>query len=40
VHQPEVARLTALVVALLVVAPVLCAAWTALLAGAFLVEFL
>jgi pimeloyl-ACP methyl ester carboxylesterase len=40
VHQPEVARLTALVLALVVVAPVVCAGRTALLAGAFLVEFL
>ena len=39
-HQPEVARYPALFVALLLAAPVLCAAWTALLAGAFLVEFL
>jgi pimeloyl-ACP methyl ester carboxylesterase len=40
VHQPEVARLTALVLALVVVAPVVCAGRTALLAGAFLIEFL
>jgi len=40
VHQPEVARLAALVLALVVIAPVVCAARTALLAGAFLVEFL
>ena len=39
-HQPEVARLTALVLALVVVAPVVCAGRTALLAGAFLVEYL
>lgn len=38
--QPEVARLTALVLAIAVVAPVVCAGWTALLAGAFLVEYL
>jgi pimeloyl-ACP methyl ester carboxylesterase len=40
VHQPEVARLTALVLALVVVAPVVCAARTAVFAGAFLIEFL
>jgi pimeloyl-ACP methyl ester carboxylesterase len=40
VHQPEVARLTLLVLALVVVAPVGCAGRTALLAGAFVVEFL
>jgi len=40
VHQPEVARYTALVLALVVAAPVVCAARNALLAGAFLVEFL
>ena len=39
-HQPEVARFTVLVLALAVVAPVACAGRTALLAGAFLVEFL
>ena len=39
-HQPQVARLTTLVLALVVAAPVVCAARTALLAGAFLVEFL
>lgn len=39
-HQPEVARYTALVLALVVAAPVVGAARTALLAGAFLVEFL
>ena len=39
-HQPEVARLTGLVLALVVVAPVVCAGRTALLAGAFVVEFL
>jgi pimeloyl-ACP methyl ester carboxylesterase len=40
VRQPEVARLTALVLALLFVVPVARAGWSALLAGAFLVEFL
>src|SRR4029450_11588156 len=40
VHQPEVVRLTALLLALVVLAPVVCAGWSALLAGAFLVEFL
>jgi pimeloyl-ACP methyl ester carboxylesterase len=40
VRQPEVARLAALALALLAVTPVVCAARTALLAGAFLVEFL
>jgi pimeloyl-ACP methyl ester carboxylesterase len=40
VHQPEVARLTQLVLALVVVAPVVCAGRHALLAGAFLAEFL
>jgi hypothetical protein len=40
VHQPEVARLTALVLALVVAAPVVCAGRTALFAGAFLIEFL
>ena len=39
-HQPEVARLALFVSALVVVAPVVCAGRTALLAGAFLVEFL
>ena len=39
-HQPEVVRLTALVLAVAVVAPVVCAGRTALLAGAFLVEYL
>ena len=39
-HQPEVARLTALVLALVVAAPVARPAWSAVLAGAFLVEFL
>ena len=39
-HQPEVARLTGLVLALVVIAPTLCAGRTALLAGAFVVEFL
>jgi len=40
VHQPEVARLALLVLALVVVAPVVCAGRTALLAAAFVVEFL
>jgi pimeloyl-ACP methyl ester carboxylesterase len=40
VHQPEVIRLTALVLALVVVAPVVLAGRSALFAGAFLVEFL
>lgn len=39
-HQPEVARLTVLVLALVVATPVVCAGWSALLAGAFLVEYL
>ena len=39
-HQPEVVRLTALVLALVVVAPVVMAGRSALFAGAFLVEFL
>ena len=39
-RQPEVARLSLLVLALVVVAPVACAGRTALLAAAFLVEFL
>ena len=39
-HQPEVARLTALVLALLFVVPVVRAGWSAVLAGAFLLEFL
>ena len=34
VHQPEVARLTALVLALLFVVPVVRAGWSAVLAGA------
>jgi pimeloyl-ACP methyl ester carboxylesterase len=40
VHQPEVARLTALVLAFLFVVPVVRAGWSGLLAGAFLLEFL
>jgi len=40
VHQPEVARLAALLLALVVVAPVARTGWSGLLAGAFLVEFL
>jgi pimeloyl-ACP methyl ester carboxylesterase len=40
VHQPEVARLSFLVLALVVIAPVVCAGRTALLAAAFLIEFL
>jgi pimeloyl-ACP methyl ester carboxylesterase len=40
VHQPEVVRLALLVLAFVVVAPVLCAGRTALLAAAFLAEFL
>jgi pimeloyl-ACP methyl ester carboxylesterase len=40
VHQPEVVRLTALLLALVVAAPVVCAGRSALLAGAFLLEFL
>jgi pimeloyl-ACP methyl ester carboxylesterase len=40
VHQPEVARLGALLLALVVVTPVARTGWSALLAGAFLVEFL
>jgi pimeloyl-ACP methyl ester carboxylesterase len=40
VHQPEVARLTAIVLALAVVAPTVGAGRTALLAAAFLVEYL
>ena len=39
-HQPEVARLAALLLALVVVAPVARTGWSGLLAGAFLVEFL
>ena len=39
-RQPEVARLTALVLALVLVVPVARAGWSALLAGAFLLEFL
>ncbi len=39
-HQPEVARLTTLVLALVVATPVVCAGRTAVLAGAFLIEFL
>ena len=39
-HQPEVVRLAALLLALVVVAPVARTAWSGLLAGAFLVEFL
>ena len=39
-HQPEVARLSLLVLALIVVAPAVCAVRTALMAAAFLVEFL
>ena len=39
-HQPEVARLAALVLALVAAAPVACAGWSAWLAGAFLVEYL
>jgi hypothetical protein len=40
VHQPEVARLAALLLAFLLVVPVAQAAWSSLLAGAFLLEFL
>jgi pimeloyl-ACP methyl ester carboxylesterase len=40
VRQPEVVHLTALVLALLFVVPVARAGWSALLAGAFLLEFL
>jgi len=40
VHQPEVARLAALLFAFLLVVPVAQAAWSSLLAGAFLLEFL
>jgi len=40
VHQPEVARLAALLLAFLLVVPVAQAAWSGLLAGAFLLEFL
>jgi len=40
VHQPEVARLAAVVLALVVAAPVVSAARATLLAGSFLVEFL
>jgi pimeloyl-ACP methyl ester carboxylesterase len=40
VHQPEVARLAALLLALVVVAPVARTGWSGLVAGAFLVEFL
>jgi pimeloyl-ACP methyl ester carboxylesterase len=40
VHQPEVARLGALLLAVLLVVPVAQAAWSGLLAGAFLLEFL
>ena len=39
-HQPEVARLTGLLLALVVLAPAVCAGRTALLAGAFVIEFL
>lgn len=39
-HQPEVARLAALLLAFLLVVPVAQAAWSSLLAGAFLLEFL
>ena len=39
-RQPEVARLAALVLAFLFVVPVARAGWSALLAGAFLLEFL
>ena len=39
-HQPEVARLAALLFAFLLVVPVAQAAWSSLLAGAFLLEFL
>src|SRR5437899_1969151 len=40
VRQPEVVRLAALVLALALVVPVAWAGWSALLAGAFLLEFL
>jgi pimeloyl-ACP methyl ester carboxylesterase len=40
VHQPEVARLAALLLAFLLVVPVAQAAWSGLLAVAFLLEFL
>jgi pimeloyl-ACP methyl ester carboxylesterase len=40
VYQPEVARLGALLLAVLLVVPVAQAAWSGLLAGAFLLEFL
>jgi hypothetical protein len=40
VRQPEVGRLTRLLVALLLAAPVVRAAWSLLSAGAFLLEFL
>jgi len=40
VRQPEVARLLALLLAVLLVIPAAHAGWSALLAGAFLVEFL
>src|SRR5262249_3846336 len=40
VHQPEVTRLAALLLAFLLVIPVAQAAWSGLLGGAFLLEFL
>src|SRR5262249_62361265 len=40
VHQPEVTRLAALLLAFLLVVPVAQAAWSGLLGGAFLLEFL
>jgi pimeloyl-ACP methyl ester carboxylesterase len=40
VHQPEVVRLAALLLALVVAAPVARTGWSTVLAGAFLVEFL
>lgn len=39
-HQPEVARLASLLLAFLLVVPVAQAAWSGVLAGAFLLEFL